>query len=97
MDPIAVLSTLITGLTLAIVAMWKVQRASEVRLTRRADACEEDRAAIRHTLTQHGQVIAIFRACPAKDCPAMEGIERAREAFSLHIEVTPSPFKQRQP
>jgi len=75
MDP--VLTTIVAAILAAIPVMWKQLRSEQARLARRNDECEEDRKVIHGKLEQHGQILAVFKACPATPCPAREGLDRA--------------------
>lgn len=83
MDP--TLSTIVGALIAAVGALWKHLSFVHAKLSKRSDECEEDRNKIHETLSEVKQDLAVFKACPAPECPAQKGRQRAG-TFQIHKE-----------
>lgn len=80
-----ILTTIVSALIAAISIMWKKLSADHAKLSKRSDDCEQDRAKIHEALSGVQQDLAVFKACPAPECPARAGLQRA-ETFKLQPE-----------
>lgn len=72
-------------------AMWKKLSSDHAKLAKRSDDCEQDRAKIHEALSGVQQDLAVFKACPAPECPARAGLQRAAETFKLQSKTPKNP------